>query len=337
MTTATTTRNETAVVRDRMCAILSQAEREDPCGSATMWTRLMVIETPLPWDREITLSKHFPAGVEDILKDVEELRLQAVQPDPDYSKPGFTRVMLFTRPATPFRVTPQRVEYLVPSSETFPLVQAIFERRDELRRFDRYVQDTSDMRDLLVCTHGTRDVCCASIGYPLYEALRKHPTAAPGGKLRVWRQSHTGGHRYASNTIDLPEGRYWSRLGVEHAETLATRSGNQLKDLRSYYRGWAALTGPVEQIAEREAFIREGWSWRDRQVSMRRLSESADGAVTRLRVNFADLDGNNTGAYEVTVKRAKSVPTYECLTGAVTGEVPQHTTSNVMKVQQLPG
>lgn len=71
---------------------------------------------------------------------------------------------------------------------------------------------------LLVCTHGSRDRCCALLGMPLYRALASE---LPG---RVWRSSHQGGHRYAPTVIVLPWGLQYGRVPVTHAAALARAS-----------------------------------------------------------------------------------------------------------------
>ena len=48
---------------------------------------------------------------------------------------------------------------------------------------------------LLVCTHGGRDRCCGSDGTRLFQALFPPPG------VRVWRTSHTAGHRFAPTAI----------------------------------------------------------------------------------------------------------------------------------------
>lgn len=54
-----------------------------------------------------------------------------------------------------------------------------------------------------VCTHSTRDLCCALYG------RRRIATAAP----QVWECSHLGGHRFAATSLFLPSGRLYGRLG----------------------------------------------------------------------------------------------------------------------------
>ena len=63
------------------------------------------------------------------------------------------------------------------------------------------------------------DACCAKFGYPLYCRLR-WLAAAP---VRVWRGIHVGGHQFAANLLDLPEGRYWSRLSGANIARLINR------------------------------------------------------------------------------------------------------------------
>lgn len=54
-----------------------------------------------------------------------------------------------------------------------------------------------------VCTHSTRDACCAVHG------RRRIATASPD----VWECSHLGGHRFAATSLFLPSGRLYGRLG----------------------------------------------------------------------------------------------------------------------------
>ncbi|MDC3002011.1 hypothetical protein OA174_05370 [Actinomycetota bacterium] len=58
-----------------------------------------------------------------------------------------------------------------------------------------------------VCTHGKRDVCCATSGRG-YALARQ--AAAPDA--HVWECSHLGGHRFAPTCLFLPSGRLYGRL-----------------------------------------------------------------------------------------------------------------------------
>ncbi|MEZ4831231.1 MAG: sucrase ferredoxin [Caldilineaceae bacterium] len=182
-----------------------------------------------------------------------------IGPDDEYSQPGHRRVIFFRKPTGAF-ANFERTEYLVPGAETGPLLWAIYEAQDDLPRFDAYRVDTvADVRDLLVCTHGSIDVACAKFGYPLYDRLRKHYA---GDGVRVWRVSHFGGHVYAPTMMEMPSGHYWAYVDADQADQIALRRGD-VTCLRGHYRGWAGASHGFAQAAERELFLRFGWDWMD--------------------------------------------------------------------------
>ncbi|MCX6395888.1 MAG: sucrase ferredoxin [Propionibacteriales bacterium] len=59
---------------------------------------------------------------------------------------------------------------------------------------------------LLVCTNGTRDACCARLGRPV---AAQAAITFPG---RVWEVTHTSGHRFAATTVLLPSGTLHGRV-----------------------------------------------------------------------------------------------------------------------------
>jgi ABC-type Fe3+-hydroxamate transport system substrate-binding protein len=130
---------------------------------------------------------------------------------------------------------------------------------ERLEAFAAYRQDVGEVRDLLVCTHGSVDAACSKFGYLTYVHLRKL-AADSGGRLRAWRTTHFGGHVFAPTLIDMPHGSYWAYIEQEEAEALVGRSGAVAR-LREHYRGWAGLPAPFLQVLERELFVRFGWEW----------------------------------------------------------------------------
>ncbi|ODT59215.1 hypothetical protein ABS71_18045 [bacterium SCN 62-11] len=64
----------------------------------------------------------------------------------------------------------------------------------------------------LVCTHGSRDICCGSLGPRLAQALRA------AGHQEVWEVSHIGGHRFAPTLWHLPSWRFFGRLSLDNPE-----------------------------------------------------------------------------------------------------------------------
>lgn len=99
---------------------------------------------------------------------------------------------------------------------------------------------------LLVCTNGTRDTCCARLGRPIAVAAEKR---FPG---RVWEATHTSGHRFAPTTVLLPSGALHGRV-LDAAPLLAAESAGEL-DIRGY-RGrsvWPSAGQVAEEHVRRE-------------------------------------------------------------------------------------
>lgn len=97
--------------------------------------------------------------------------------------------------------------------------------------------DASPM--VLVCTHGTRDACCAVRGRPIVAALAR---ALPD---EVWECTHLGGHRFAGTLLSLPDGTCLGRLDPDTAvgAVLAHRQGRT--DAR-HLRGQTRWIPPVQ-------------------------------------------------------------------------------------------
>ncbi|MGY2875176.1 hypothetical protein ACVW00_002366 [Marmoricola sp. URHA0025 HA25] len=93
---------------------------------------------------------------------------------------------------------------------------------------------------LLVCTNGTRDTCCARLGRPIAVAASAR---FPG---RVWEATHTSGHRFAPTTALLPSGSLHGRV-LDAAPLLAAETAGDL-EIRGY-RGRSVWSGTA-QVAE---------------------------------------------------------------------------------------
>lgn len=91
--------------------------------------------------------------------------------------------------------------------------------------------------DFLVCVHGSRDVCCGTLGPACARQLSSEGT--------VWEVSHLGGHRYAPTFWHLPSWRVYGRY-----------QGGAWND-PACLRGHAAYP-PDWQVFEAELFRREG-------------------------------------------------------------------------------
>jgi len=128
-----------------------------------------------------------------------------------------------------------------------------------------------EMADVLVCSHGRRDRCCGSLGTSLAQELLSDPR--PLGKdVRVWRTSHTGGHRFAPTAIVFPQGTAWAFCDEDLLDRVAQRRG-PIKDLLRRYRGCSGLSSPVVQVLERAVLSEIGWPLFDMSRRGKELGE----------------------------------------------------------------
>ena len=254
----------------RYCSEVSLANQEDPIGTAGTAEKWIVVEVPRPWKKDIWNHKPYFKPLMGIVIELEQLepdlsfRLMAIAPDKEYSQPNYIRVFYYFRPGKMFSQY-EKQEYLVPLSQLVPLVRAILIEPQQLPEFANYQQPTNDIREILVCTHTQVDTACGRYGTPLYTKLRKDYAPVSARKLRVWQTSHFGGHKFAPTLIDFPSGRFWGHLQPEVLDILIDQRGS-LEALRPYYRGWSGLE-QFEQIAEREIWMKEGWTWQNHPKS----------------------------------------------------------------------
>jgi hypothetical protein len=252
-----------------LCSVVSARSGEDPAGSAWAVERYLVVEVPLPWPNNMLESRGMPPGIAAL---VQRLYVEGIYwgwigiaPDPESSVPGMTRMIDHRLPAEPPFGRYARTEYLFPTERAGDLAELVV-RTPEDPALTPFRQDVDPaLRDLLVCTHGTVDACCATFGYPIYKLLRAI-TPPADGPVRTWRCTHFGGHRFAATLLDLPEGRYWGRLEARDLAHLVRRDV-PVTALRHAYRGWSALPHPMQQIAEAALFEARGWAWTELLVA----------------------------------------------------------------------
>ncbi len=105
---------------------------------------------------------------------------------------------------------------------------------------ERYAAHKHDEPLFLVCTNGSRDRCCATLGVPVYLTM----SAYAGDQ--VWQTTHTGGHRFAATMIVLPHGLYYGRLSAEDATSIVdTYNAGDVYEL-DRYRGRSCYKAPVQ-------------------------------------------------------------------------------------------
>ena len=288
---------------EQRCSLFSQASGDDPIGQARTPAHQVFVEAHLPWEFDFLRSRSVPDGVAEALaqargQDVDAAVLGAA-PDAEYSRAGLRHLFVFSRPQGLFSQF-EKHHYFAPEDRVGAVLQAVLAGPEQAAHFGAYRQHSEGVREIFVCTHGVRDACCGAFGYPVYQRLRSEYA---GKALRVWRTSHTGGHRFAPTLLDYPEGRYWAHLDEAALAALVHRAG-QPGGMTRHFRGWAGL-GRLEQIVDREVFLREGWRWFDyakRGATAAGGVEYAEPAWlnavedAQVRIDFRSPEGE-TGAY----------------------------------------
>ncbi len=270
-----------------LCAQWSREHQVDPVGTIGSYRAFLLVEWPLPWPRDIG---EIP-DLQPLAGKLSQLhgRLQALVP---HERDGATlRAVLYRADPGPF-VAYRRTEVVGPPHEIVSLASALLDSIDSA--------DPAEVpgRELLICTHGTRDRCCGSLGTRLAHAVADD--VGPDGP-RVRRTSHTGGHRFAPTAILLPEGTAWGYLDEGILRRIVRRSG-AVTNVLPHYRGCAGLASPRIQAVERAVLAEVGWGLFD---FTRQGSEEDDGTV-RLTVGHAD--GEQAWAAHVRTGRILPVP-----------------------------
>jgi hypothetical protein len=283
----TSTTTSTDAVR---CSAWARAESLDPIGTVGSYEGYVLVETPLPWPRdvgEVPLLAGLPPR--------RGYRLQALVPASLEAPAPQRKVVIHRRSAdSSFGSFAGFVRY--ESDQGSSLATTV----------DHLVSGAtpaSDVVDVLVCTHGRRDVCCGSKGTDLALQLL---ALTPRAGVSFHRTSHTGGHRFAPTFLVLPQGTAWAFADVELVDQVLDRSV-PFASVASRYRGCAGLDGAEVQAVEREVLRLVGWELLDRPRSGHVTGETASGggAVVRLE---ADSD-----RWEAVVRPGRTLPVPDCM------------------------
>jgi hypothetical protein len=258
------------------CAATSRANHEPLAGTAAVATGWLLIEQSGPWGRDALTESGLDPAVGGALTAAAidlPVRVQTIRrPGRGGSagpRPDPRTVVLAHGGATPWM-------------ETLELTSD-----DEVARLDPAVCARPEPPGLgrrrheplyLVCTHGKRDRCCATLGRPIADTLAALHLDA------VWEVSHIGGHRFAGNLVVLPEGLVYGGLDV--ADAVRTVSLHEAGSLElAHLRGRSALPRPAqaaEVLLRRELDVDALTA-----VTVERTEEDAGGTATVL----LDVDG----------------------------------------------
>ncbi len=145
----------------------------------------------------------------------------------------------------------------------------------------------------LVCTHGSRDRCCGTLGFPVYRKLLENSAR------RTLQVSHLGGHRYAPVVLALPEWRFFG-----HMDSVSCLSLDQTLEQGSPYlpgyRGQGRLPEQVQPV-EAELWSRFGSALervRPRQISDREVTVEAAFTDGSRRMFRAEMGTHQLSGYK---------------------------------------
>ncbi len=266
---------------DLGCAALTNGLDEHPAGSAPTDTNWLLMELAHPWPAAINQHPEL-AGA-----DLRGVRVVAIESPDGTPRGDQAEVILYRRPEGMFRSF-ERSSATVKADQLAAVATAVAEGGPGPLAPD-------PGRDVLVCTHEARDVCCGQRGPALLAAL-------PPVDAAVWRCSHLGGHRFAPTMIDFPSGLAWANL---NPATAAGALEYTLDDERinRHLRGCVAFSSRPAQAADVAAIARNGWAWID--AARDAIAGTTDpNGVTQVEVS----SGARTAAYTVREGRHLPVP-----------------------------
>ena len=160
-------------------------------GTAPRSDVFVLVEHPLPWPSNLSedpILRELERVATDHAGPDRSVRLQAVAVDGDQS---LRKVVVLAAAASPFRGY-GRVEGFG-AIKHLPAL-----RRTRLLSVEPLPPVSREVTDVLVCTHGSRDTCCGSMGTRLWKELKQ---TLPS--LRIWRTSHTGGQQVRADCDHL--------------------------------------------------------------------------------------------------------------------------------------
>lgn len=277
------------------CSRVAQAAGFGARGTASAAEAFVLVELPLPWPAKV--EAHPLVAPLLPLLEAHGARLQALVPE---GEAGTTRVVVYVRPPGPFsKYTRRELVVAPPELSTAVAVLLAGDVPCEAPAAGDGVR-TGGPVDVLVCTHGSRDVCCGADGMRLYTDVVA--SELPG--VRVWRTSHTGGHRFAPTAVTFPEGRAWAWLDADLLRRIVARD-LEPEEIARHDRGCAAFADPLAQAAESAAFAEVGWPWLDAARSAT-VEAPINGGPARATVTGGDM------SYEAEVVVKQMVPVPEC-------------------------
>jgi hypothetical protein len=276
------------------CSPWTQAQGVDPVGSASPFDALLLVEWPLPWPEDVSAIGPLAEAAAD-----RRAAVMVVVPRGDTPESA-ARIVHHRRTGT-HRFA--GVDHVVARDDVPALLAQLLEDVDG-EHLDLPSAVGPAPVDVLVCGHGRRDPCCGRFGTLLHAEV-----AARRDDLRVWRCSHTGGHRYAPTAITVAEGRAWAYLDADMLLGIVDRTV-EVGALARHGRGTVAL-GSWAQAVEHELFQRHGWAWLDTELVDGRTEVADDRRAAHVVLRWRTPSGTE-GVADAEVVVTRTLPVLVC-------------------------
>ncbi|MBW4668664.1 MAG: sucrase ferredoxin [Cyanomargarita calcarea GSE-NOS-MK-12-04C] len=284
------------------CSDNSRKVREDMIGSASNHQIYILVECPPPWASDAFNSRWVPNSLSLLVEELKRLKLpiKFLLIANNYShKIDHTTLLIYQKKEGLSNGYSKQEFRLANIEQVAPTV-----RKWLLYRHSSCEIDTAATRDILVCTHGSHDQCCARYGNPFYyHASETISDFKKQQNVRIWKSSHFGGHRFAPTIVDLPEGRYYGGVDQESFQSILTRTGD-IEFLNQVYRGWGIIPTSI-QVLERELILRHGWDWFNYKVAGEIIQESLDKNIIQAELTV-EKPHDSLCTYQATLVKDES-------------------------------
>ncbi len=283
------------------CSELTRQSGNSLSGTALTYENYLLVECPPPWNSYDLETPKIPDNLRAVGDEIYgnkpvKNRILLIY-NPLYHHENSIRVLTFRKPPGCTRGYVGQEFFVSNINEVASLAHHCFTSPPE-----ELGENRLKTRDILICTHGQNDRCCARYGNPLYRQGLKIIEDLSLTNIRIWQTSHIGGHRFAPIAIAFPDGRYYGQIDSAALQALLMQSGS-LHELNKAYRGWGILPKPV-QLLEKELLTKWGFPGFNFPMTGRILTETPNRLYYRVELSVntpnqvityqADIIGDET-------------------------------------------
>lgn len=214
------------------CTPASRADAEPMVGTAPSDTRYLLVEYAGAWGAKAVADSRLPDEVKQRLAAVSAagVNVMLIRRHGGVTAEG---VRIFTVEVTPTE-SHVRAAMMVDVSVLLKLDLDGFAATGVLPGLEPWERDLH-----LVCTNGSRDLCCAELGRPIAAAVTAQ------WPIETWECTHLGGHRFSGTLVTFPSAICLGRLDPESA-VMALEEIEVGRHPLGFSRGRAGLSGEAQ-------------------------------------------------------------------------------------------